>query len=164
MHACLIDKVTYEPTHSFQAHRLRRSVVTRRFGENLMGTESGSASSIVAELGAPAPFSGGVHLHGEAGHSRPLGRERLRHGSARRQSTPQLQTHSPHAHWHDRVLPAPEFDASLHRETRRAERSGTPLSLVLFSVEAVAADELLHFERLLAVLQCSKRETDIRGW
>jgi lipopolysaccharide/colanic/teichoic acid biosynthesis glycosyltransferase len=126
-----------------------------------MSTESGSAPSIVADLASVSSF--GTRLHADDnGHTRhSTARERVRLIPQRR--TAQRETESSHAHWHDRVLPTGEFEAGLHRETRRAERSKTPLSLLLYSVDASAADEPLHFERLLAVLQCSKRETDMLG-
>lgn len=55
------------------------------------------------------------------------------------------------------------FLIDLHREKRRSERSGSPLSLALYQVDDRAAATSRDAERLLEVLHSEKRITDILG-
>ena len=59
-----------------------------------------------------------------------------------------------------RVPPQNDFLLQLRREKRRAERSKTPLSLVLYRMNGCGRDDL---DRLLEILYAAKRETDIVG-
>jgi lipopolysaccharide/colanic/teichoic acid biosynthesis glycosyltransferase len=126
-----------------------------------MGTESGSVPLIAAEVGGASGHGGLYAPREDKPHARTLprgGKARPRlNGGARAPHVPV------HAHWHDSVLQPGEFSEAVHRETRRSERSRAPLSMVQYSVAEAAADEPQHFERLLAVLQHSKRETDLLG-
>jgi lipopolysaccharide/colanic/teichoic acid biosynthesis glycosyltransferase len=92
----------------------------------------------------------GQLLHGAKARARPNASPR-----------PVLTLASPR--WHDKVLQTGDFFEAVNRETRRSERSKTPLSIVRYSIDAAAADEPLHFEQLFAVLQHAKRETDFLG-
>jgi lipopolysaccharide/colanic/teichoic acid biosynthesis glycosyltransferase len=113
-------------------------------------------SSAVADLGA-RPF-GRVHLHVEDGlhlkGSPAPRRERYR-------AKPAAQL--PDRHWHDNALPSGEFMAAVQREKRRAERSKAPLSLVLYRVDEVFAQDPLHIEQLVETLHRCKREIDVLG-
>ncbi len=68
-----------------------------------------------------------------------------------------------HSDWHGDFLHPDDFAATMHRETRRSERSGVPLSLVRYAIKAASIDEPACFERVLSALQNSKRETDMLG-
>ena len=65
----------------------------------------------------------------------------------------------------DEVLPSNDFLRDLRREMRRAERSTTALSLVLYRTDSEAFHDPLQIalERLLEALHASKRETDALG-
>lgn len=63
----------------------------------------------------------------------------------------------------DDTLPPNDFLKDLHREKRRAERSRTALSIVVYQVADQAAHELPDVDHLLEVLHSAKRETDIVG-
>jgi lipopolysaccharide/colanic/teichoic acid biosynthesis glycosyltransferase len=58
------------------------------------------------------------------------------------------------------ALPRTLFGAQLRREMRRADRSGTPLSLVIFRLQQASSASR---DVLLSVLLGNKRETDIVG-
>jgi len=51
----------------------------------------------------------------------------------------------------------------LHREKRRAERSGSPLSLAVYRTDQRNARGASNIDELLEVLHAAKRETDILG-
>ncbi len=125
-----------------------------------MNNEGDSTPVIIAEAGVANAFIGVYKPHEERYHARhpaSIGRAKQRHGSAR--ATP-----APHPEqWHDSVLRSDDFAEAVHRETRRSERSGSPLSIVRFAVDGAAGGDTLHFERLLGILQCSMRETDFLG-
>jgi lipopolysaccharide/colanic/teichoic acid biosynthesis glycosyltransferase len=59
--------------------------------------------------------------------------------------------------------PFNNFLKDLHRERRRAERSGAPLSLLLFRVNEKSADGSNEAEQLLELLHGAKRVTDFVG-
>jgi lipopolysaccharide/colanic/teichoic acid biosynthesis glycosyltransferase len=61
------------------------------------------------------------------------------------------------------ALPQNDFLKDLHREMRRAERSQTALSLVLYRVDDNKAPGAQCADRLLEVLYSAKRETDFLG-
>jgi lipopolysaccharide/colanic/teichoic acid biosynthesis glycosyltransferase len=63
----------------------------------------------------------------------------------------------------DEAIPLNDFLAELHRETRRAERSGAALSLVLYRIDDAGAPEPPQADRLLEILHDAKRETDTLG-
>ena len=63
----------------------------------------------------------------------------------------------------DEVLPSNDFLRDLRREMRRAERSTTALSLVLYRTDSEAFHDPLQMDRLLEMLHDAKRETDILG-
>jgi lipopolysaccharide/colanic/teichoic acid biosynthesis glycosyltransferase len=60
-------------------------------------------------------------------------------------------------------LPMNQFLSDLHREMRRADRSRTPLSLLVYRVERAATPAVRPADHLLEVLHRVKRETDIVG-
>ena len=60
-------------------------------------------------------------------------------------------------------LPVNQFLSDLHREMRRADRSRTPLSLLVYRVDRPAIHEPPNADQLLEVLHRVKRETDIVG-
>ena len=124
-----------------------------------MSIEGGSTPVIIAEIGGGGEFIGVYGPHEERHHARHpagIGKSKLRRGSPRPSLAPQ------HVHARDPVLRSDDFAHAVHRETRRSERSGAPLSIVRYAVDGVDGDSL-HFERLLGILQGSKRETDFLG-
>jgi lipopolysaccharide/colanic/teichoic acid biosynthesis glycosyltransferase len=72
-------------------------------------------------------------------------------------------TRAAHSAWHSHFLHPDDFAETVHRETRRSERSGAPLSIVQYTIGEASIDEPAHFEQLLSILQTSKRETDMLG-
>ena len=60
-------------------------------------------------------------------------------------------------------LPVNPFLHDLHREMRRADRSRTPLSLMLYRLHSEPANEGGNADHLLELLHRVKRETDIVG-
>jgi len=68
-----------------------------------------------------------------------------------------------HWHWHDGTLSPNEFLRDVQREKRRAERSGSPISLVSYRFDDDVARDSHQLERLLAALHGAKRETDALG-
>ena len=124
-----------------------------------MNDEGGSSPMMIAESGGASGFIGVYSPHEDWHHARHptgIGKSKQRRGSARPVPVPhQMQAH-------DLVLRTDDFALAVHRETRRSERSGAPLSIVRYAVNAAAGDTL-HFERLLGILQGSKRETDFLG-
>ena len=66
-------------------------------------------------------------------------------------------------HFDELILPEPHFLREVHREKRRADRSRSPLSVVVFRSENDRHDELERVEGLLDILRSSKRETDVLG-
>jgi lipopolysaccharide/colanic/teichoic acid biosynthesis glycosyltransferase len=62
------------------------------------------------------------------------------------------------------VLPRLEFSQHVEVEKRRTDRSKSPLSLVVFSVDGSGERMLKAVDRLLTVLQLNKRETDVLGY
>ena len=63
----------------------------------------------------------------------------------------------------DAVLPKAPFLRAIQRECRRADRSKSPLSVVVFRPEQHRLDDRDRVERLLEVLRRTKRETDLLG-
>jgi lipopolysaccharide/colanic/teichoic acid biosynthesis glycosyltransferase len=61
------------------------------------------------------------------------------------------------------TLPPNDFLRDLHREKRRAERSGAPLSLVVYRIEPKAMRDPVSMDCLLETLHRRKRETDTIG-
>ncbi len=61
------------------------------------------------------------------------------------------------------TLPANDFLKDLLRETRRAERSRSPLSLVVFQIDDAHPDDPRCADRLLELLHRTTRETDVVG-
>ena len=125
-----------------------------------MRDDGGPSPAILAETGGASGFIGIYAPHDDRPHARqPAGgsKPRSRGGSAR-------PSHAqPLAHWHDSALRSDNFAAAVHRETRRSERSGAPLSIVRYAIDEAAVDDPRHFEQLLEILQVSKRETDVLG-
>ena len=62
-----------------------------------------------------------------------------------------------------RALPRNVFVKQLQHERRRAERSGSPLTLIRYELGSAGNPNLHQVEQLLEVLQRSKRETDLVG-
>jgi exopolysaccharide biosynthesis polyprenyl glycosylphosphotransferase len=62
------------------------------------------------------------------------------------------------------ILPRNHFLTQLRIEKRRVDRSGAPLSLVLFSFQDVEKEGNIHTQDFLKSLQKNTRETDIKGW
>jgi exopolysaccharide biosynthesis polyprenyl glycosylphosphotransferase len=62
------------------------------------------------------------------------------------------------------VLPKRQFFRQLRLEKRRTERSKTPLSIVLFSLDSKKGDEVGDVKGLLDIVHNGKRETDILGY
>ena len=125
-----------------------------------MNNEGGSTPVIIAETGGASAFIGMYKPLEDRHHVRHPpgnGKAKPRRGAAR--ALPALHQ----AQWHDSVLRSENFAEAVHRETRRSERSGAPLSIVRYAIDSSAAGEPLHFDRLLAILQCSMRETDFLG-
>jgi lipopolysaccharide/colanic/teichoic acid biosynthesis glycosyltransferase len=124
-----------------------------------MSNDGGSTPVIIAETGGAGAFVGAYKAHEERHHARHPGgsaQQKPRRGSARMTPT------APPSQWQDSVLRADGFAQAVHREMRRSERSGAPLSVVRYAIGGGAGDTV-HFERLLAILQCSMRETDFLG-
>ena len=67
------------------------------------------------------------------------------------------------AHFDDLILPKHHLLREMHRERRRADRSKSPLSVVIFRSEGEQHDQLDRAERLLEILRNAKRETDVLG-
>ena len=65
--------------------------------------------------------------------------------------------------YHD-VLPRLEFARHVDIEKRRTDRSKSPLSLVVFSIDRSGERMLKSVDRLLTTLQLNKRENDILGY
>lgn len=125
-----------------------------------MSNEGGSTSAIIAETGGAGAFIGvykPLEDRHHARHPTSIGKAKPRRGSARAAPAPHL------SQWNDSVLRSDGFAEAVHRETRRSERSGAPLSIVRYAVDGGASGDPLHFDRLLAILQCSMRETDFLG-
>jgi len=125
-----------------------------------MSNEGGSTPVIIAETGGASAFIGmykPVEDRHHARHPAGNGKAKPRRGGARALPT------QPQAQWHDSVLRSDNFAEAVHRETRRSERSGAPLSIVRYAIDGGAAGDTLHFERLLGILQSSMRETDFLG-
>jgi lipopolysaccharide/colanic/teichoic acid biosynthesis glycosyltransferase len=124
-----------------------------------MNNEGGSTPVMMAETGGTSRFIGVYSPHEDrhqVRHPAGVGKSKQRHASARPVAVPHhVQAQYP-------VLRTDDFALAVHRETRRSERSGAPLSIVRYAVDAASGDTL-HFERLLGVLQGSKRETDFLG-
>jgi lipopolysaccharide/colanic/teichoic acid biosynthesis glycosyltransferase len=66
-------------------------------------------------------------------------------------------------HFDDLILPRSHFLREVHREKRRADRSRSPLSVLVFRSESDRHDEPDRVEGLLEILRSSKRETDVLG-
>jgi len=96
------------------------------------------------------------HRHDPNGAAVPLWGHRAQHphgsGPLPRHSASRLQC--------GEAIPRNDFLAELHRETRRAERSGAALSLVLYRIDDALAPEPPQADRLLKILHDAKRETD----
>jgi lipopolysaccharide/colanic/teichoic acid biosynthesis glycosyltransferase len=125
-----------------------------------MANECGSTPVIVTDTGRASGFIGVYKPHEDRHHTRyPAGvaKAKLRRGGTRPLPAPHQ------AQWHDSVLHSENFAEAVHRETRRSERSGAPLSIVRYAIDSGASGDTLHFERLLGILQASKRETDFLG-
>jgi lipopolysaccharide/colanic/teichoic acid biosynthesis glycosyltransferase len=120
-----------------------------------MGTDSGPMPFIVQDKGSIHPTMDERMRSGQI----------LRGGKARirANANPRPALTLAYPRWHDKVLQTGDFFEAVNRETRRSERSKTPLSIVRYSINEAAADEPLHFEQLFAVLQHAKRETDFLG-
>jgi lipopolysaccharide/colanic/teichoic acid biosynthesis glycosyltransferase len=126
-----------------------------------MGNDSGTSPGIVAEAGSVKGLLGMYSSHDDRSHARlPAGAGKSR--ALRSAGARHVHAHV-QAHWHDSLLQPDKFAEAVHRETRRSERTCTPLSIVRYTIEESAADDPSHFERLLEVLQASKRETDFLG-
>ncbi len=126
-----------------------------------MRNENRTSPTIVADTSGVNGFVEIYSSHDERPHARlPSGASKSR----ARRSTSARPVHA-HAqmHWHDSLLQPDKFAEVVHRETRRSERTGTPLSIVRYTIDESAADDPLHFDRLVEVLQASKRETDFLG-
>jgi exopolysaccharide biosynthesis polyprenyl glycosylphosphotransferase len=62
------------------------------------------------------------------------------------------------------ILPKSHFLNRLRIEKRRVDRSGAPLSIVLFSFQNVKTENNIHTQEFLKSLRKNTRETDIKGW
>jgi lipopolysaccharide/colanic/teichoic acid biosynthesis glycosyltransferase len=125
-----------------------------------MNNEGGSTPVIIAETGGAGAFIGlykPIEERHHARHPTSIGKAKPRRSGAR--AAPASQP----AQWQDSVLRADSFADAVRRETRRSERSGAPLSIVRYAIDSGVASDPLHFDRLLAILQCSMRETDFLG-
>ncbi len=124
-----------------------------------MTNERGSTPVLLTETGGASGFIGVYNPHEDRHHARHptgVGKAKHRRGSARPVPVPhQALPHEP-------VLRTDDFAHAVRRETRRSERSGAPLSIVRYALDAASADSL-QFEHLLEILQNSKRETDFLG-
>jgi lipopolysaccharide/colanic/teichoic acid biosynthesis glycosyltransferase len=63
----------------------------------------------------------------------------------------------------DAVLPRAPFLRDVQRECRRADRSRSPLSVVVFRPDEHSIDDLTRVEGLIGILRRTKRETDLLG-
>jgi len=63
----------------------------------------------------------------------------------------------------DAILPRAPFLHDVQRECRRADRSRSPLSVVVFRPEEHRIDDLDRVQGLIEILRRSKRETDLLG-
>jgi hypothetical protein len=61
-------------------------------------------------------------------------------------------------------LSSAEFMDQLRKEKRRAERSQSPLSIVLLNFDESSASQGKHLKLFLDFLGNKTRETDIKGW
>lgn len=61
------------------------------------------------------------------------------------------------------VMGRAEFLAALQRETRRAERSEAPLTLMLFRLDLAQPGQLAAWKQLVEQIDAGKRETDYLG-
>lgn len=104
-----------------------------------------SATNSVAAEGAPSPDT-----RGRAGGSIPWGGGEAVPPDA---ETPNVD-----------VLGTKQFKKQLHVEKRRADRVGSPLSLVLITVNAEAGGGLGVVQELIELVNRSKRETDVLGY
>lgn len=125
-----------------------------------MTMDSGSAGASTARLSLPAG-SAVTRRQAPAVGSRHVGARRLRVPAPASGAVHAIEVHR--YHLHGDILPANELLRDLYREKRRAERTGAPLSMVLYQV-GDRASQAVHFaDDLLEVLHGAKRETDYLG-
>jgi len=129
-------------------------------------TNSGFAPLIAPETAAPSGFAGSVR-EDRAQEAVVQARRPANRGRARARVQPAAGTREfsrpAHAAWHDNFLHPHDFAQTVHREVRRTERSGAPLSIVQYQLKRGAIDDPQNFEQLLAMLLGCKRETDMLG-
>jgi lipopolysaccharide/colanic/teichoic acid biosynthesis glycosyltransferase len=106
-------------------------------------------------IGVCAPYE--ERLHPRHPTSPAIAKPRPRRAGAR---VAQAQAHGS---WDVNILRSEGFAEAVHRETRRSERSGAPLSIVRYTIAERAAEDPAQLERLLDVLRKSRRETDYLG-
>ena len=123
-----------------------------------MSTISGSAASAVVDIGTHRGALAGL----QARHINDATSPALVGGLARRRSGFVRDTFSVEVAAEE-VLSHQRFLRELQREKRRAERSGSALSLVMYRVDKPNADSFGLIERQLGVLLALKRETDTVG-
>jgi lipopolysaccharide/colanic/teichoic acid biosynthesis glycosyltransferase len=126
-----------------------------------MSTENGSSASTVIGLAPHAPPSSRAHQRFDDDAHPGASRS----GAGRRRTaadTPFARPSAVRTRFDD-ALPPNDFLNDLHREMRRAERSRTALSLVLYQVGDKESQDSRHADQLLELLCNAKREVDIVG-
>jgi lipopolysaccharide/colanic/teichoic acid biosynthesis glycosyltransferase len=123
-----------------------------------MSGDNGIAARPALDLGAPAGIAPPrTHLRAVEGAGRSAALP-ARSDSQARSRGRVLAADAPV----EQLLPREHFLAQLHREKRRVDRSGAPLSLVIYRMAQRSGPA--STSELATLVLSNKRETDIAGW